>query len=474
MPFSGDLLSEDALETRAKSPPVNETGFEGIAYVTLPIKAELGAPQQMGGELGCIDFIAHKRTTSQGKHDARVRLPLANTLFQTGELSTLVRSSWSKESNASGFQRRARKSLKAAVIRLSSEDPKKPDAPQTYSPQDVPALSIPLVPLTFPRRVDEHMGNIIRGVIGPDGEKMTASTELEQVVPQYFRARNEPAQATSAWALVIPRKRSRMAVNSTSRLVLSAANTGGESPEEGPEKPEAEVSQEAWEQFWQRDPPLWNNSIQKALAFGARLHKVLSGGGGWGKKAGLLSLDPVPFGAPQPSKHSNGNVADASGNVHDFSTALNPVVQDGDWIQFFTSPAAPQVEAASTFEHLKSLENRSAEHVWTWQFGVVPSTVDSIPGGSWQHTTAAKEEMAVLRGSFGALTEGSLTLMHGVSLHDEPKVTRNEMTTAIDVPFSRWSAIRLFPKKELQTRRAGSRNFFRPDLMSNPKAGDPL
>lgn len=476
-PFSGHTVDRATIDSRTRSPPIDDTGCEGIAYVTLPVEAELSAPQQMGGELGCIDFIAHARTTTKATLTDRVRVPLANTVFQTGQVSTMFRTTWKKDSNESGFQRRTQKACKTAVINLSAQGPKPHSSLQTYLHQEVAALSIPLIPLTLPREVDEHMGNIIRGVIGPDGNKMTASTELEKVVPQYFTSRDQPAQATSAWALVIPRKRARMSMHNTKRLVLSdseAINDGEkpESPESLRELDEVDVSKESWEQFWRRDPPLWNNHVQKQLAFGARLHKVLSGGGGWGKKAGLLSLDPVPFGAPEPSKASaKADMTDDFNSVEDFSTALKPVVQDGDHIQFFISPAASQVEDAPTFKHIKALDNLASRHVWSWEFGVVPSTVDSIPGGSWQHTAAATEEMAVLRGSFGALTEGGLTLMHGSRPLKLKSVVQNLTTSTVDVPFSRWSAIRLFPKKELQTRKPGG-DFIRPDLAKNSDAGN--
>ncbi|KAJ4364889.1 hypothetical protein N0V95_000535 [Ascochyta clinopodiicola] len=438
---------------RAVSPPVNETGFEGIAYVTLPAKAELSALPQLSGELGCIDFLAHTHTQAQGKRNDRIRVPLANTIFQTGETSTLIKSTWERRSDGVGFQMRSRTVRQAAAINLSAEDPMPIDPPHSHIYQEASALSIPLVPLTSPRQVDGHMGNIIRGVIKPDGSKMTASTELEHVVPRYFKARGEPAQATSAWALVIPKAKAQIAMTKTRTWLHPnlAASAGSEVPDAANDRSasaEEEETQESWEAFWQKDPPRWNLSIQQLIATGARLHKVLSGGGGWGKKAGLLSLDPVPLGAPEPRKQtSKEDEADDFDSVSDFSTALKPVVRDGDYIQFFISPKVTEAHDVSTFQHLKKLEQSTSKHAWSWEFGVVPSTVDSIPGGSWQHTTAASEEMVVFRGSFGALTEGSLTLMRGIRANTKTGIAQSLGTTSIDVPFSRWSGIRLFPKE---------------------------
>ncbi|XPS78946.1 hypothetical protein M3J09_010942 [Ascochyta lentis] len=459
-PFHGPAIGQE-IGNRVLSPPVNETGFEGIAYVTLPAKAKLSALPQLPGELGCIDFLVHTHTLPQGRHNDRIRVPLANTIFQTGASSTLINSTWERRSDGTGFQRRSRTVRQAAAINLSAEDPKPPNLPPAYIHQEAPALSIPLVPLTSPRQVDGHMGNIIRGVIGPDGNRITASTELEQLVPQYFKARGESAQATSAWALVIPKAKATLSVKRTAKWLRpdSAASAVSEAPDAAKDLPrpeQEEETQESWQAFWQKDPPHWSTSIQKLISSGARLHKVLSGGGGWGKKAGLLSLDPVPFGAPAPQKEtSNGDEADNFDSVSDFSTALKPVVQDGDFIQFFVSPKVTQTQHVSTFEHLKSLEKSAPKHVWSWEFGVVPSTVDSIPGGSWQHATAPSQEMIAFRGSFGALTEGGLTLMRGLRANPRTGLAHSLGTTSIDVPFSRWSAIRLFPKTS-RAKEAGS------------------
>jgi hypothetical protein len=450
------------VRNRARHPPVNETGFEGIAYVTLPSKAEMSAQPKLDGELGCIDFLAHTSTTNEGRHDDRVRVPLANTVFQTGEPSTMISSSWERSSGQDGFKMRSRKQRKTVVIDLSAEFSTRPkDSNQTHALkhlrshpfQELPALSVPLIPLTFPRKVDGHMGNIIRGVIGPDGNRMTASTELEQVVPQYFKSRGEPAQATSAWALVIPESKAHQATVSTKQVLKR--NSDKAHPEQRKLVPDSEMEKH-WQAFWQRDPPVWNSSIRKAIASGARLHKVLSGGGGWGKKAGLLSLDPVPSSAPS-AQISKDDVVDTFDSVDDFSTALKPVLKDGDFIQFFISPAASHKEDSPAFETLKLLEGSTRKQVWSWEFGVVPSTVDSIPGESWQHSAAAaSEEIVAFRGSFGALTEKGLTLMRGLRMDKKTGLAQNIGTTTIDVPFARWSAIRVLPKEAVETGAADS------------------
>ncbi|KAF3047170.1 hypothetical protein E8E12_011536 [Didymella heteroderae] len=428
-----------ALKERAIHPPVNETGVEGIAYVTLPHKATLSAQPTVSGEHGCIDFLAHTKTTKRGRYHDRVRVPLANTVFQTGAPSTLISSSWSPSSSGR-LERKSREPLKTLAIDLSAQ--RLALASQTTSPRhhDVPTLSIPLVPLTFPRQVDGHMGNIIRGLIDADGNKMTASTELEQVVPRYFETRGESPRATSAWAVVIEKRASRLLINQDSQELLATSDTAlGPSDQQGLER------------FWREDPPRWNQRVQHSFFQGARLHKVLSGGGGWGKKAGLLSLDPMPIGPPQaePAAKMDGDYE----TVDEFSTALKPVVKDGDYIQFFISPAVSQDQDVGVQYSLDqaSPSDTSEKQPWSWEFGVIPSTIDSIPGDSPQTLSEASGEITVHKGTFGALTEGGLTLMRGSGMDEKTGIAEKEFnTTTIDVPFARWSAMRLVPKEGVQ------------------------
>lgn len=426
-----------AMLERATHPPVNETGVEGIAYVILPQKAALSVQPTVSGEQGCIDFLAHAKTSAKsGRYHNRVRVPLANTVFQTGVPSTLISTAWSL-STGGNLEMQSREHLKAMSIDLSAQ--RLEISSQSRSPRhiDVPTLSLPLIPLTFPREVNGHMGNIIRGLKDAHGNAMTASTELEQVVPRYFKIRGEPPQATSAWAVVANNKSLRKLVKEDATELLETGDTNTDR-QLGPEH------------LWTADPPHWDTHIQRAFARGARLHKVLSGGGGWGKKAGLLSLDPMPIGAPQPER-----AAEMDGDyetVDEFSTALKPVVEDGNYIQFFISPTVAQDQNddagfRGSLDRETSLDN-SGEQPWSWEFGVIPSTIDSIPGDSPQKSSDAPGEITVHRGAFGALTESALTLMHGYDMDEKTGIARKEAhTTTVDVPFARWSAMRIVPKE---------------------------
>lgn len=444
---------------RATHPPVNETGVEGIAYVILPQHAARSAQPTVSGEQGSIDFLVHTKTIEAGSYHDRVRVPLANTVFQTGMPSTLITSSWSLSSGGK-LDLQLREQLQTMSIDLSAQ--RLESASQTGSPRhhDVPALSIPLVPLTFPRKVNGHMGNIIRGLEDANGNAMTASTELELVVPRYFKERGETPQATSAWAVVSNKHASRSLVNEDETKLLDASdtNTGRQL---GPQH------------LWTADPPHWDQWIQNSFARGARLHKVLSGGGGWGKKAGLLSLDPMPIGAPQSER-----VVEMDGDyetVDEFSTALKPVVKDGDYIQFYISPAVAQDQGADVHGFLseETPSNTSPTQPWSWEFGVIPSTIDSIPGDSPQKSSQAHGEIAVHKGVFGALTEGGLTLMRGRGMDEKTGIARKDFNaTTIDVPFARWSAMRVIPKEGVKLQSLGELRALNSKLPKKPRMAE--
>jgi hypothetical protein len=144
--------------------------------------------------------------------------------------------------------------------------------------------------------------------------------------------------------------------------------------------------------------------------------------------------------------------------VDEFSTALRPVVNDGDYIQFYISPAVAQDQDHEADVHgfldQRTSSDTSVKQPWSWEFGVIPSTIDSFPSDSAQRSAQVPGEITVHKGAFGALTEGGLTLMRGCDMDKKSGIARREFNaTTIDVPFARWSAMRLVPKEgvKLQT-----------------------
>jgi hypothetical protein len=418
------VVLEDFLEQRTKNAPSGQVGYEGIAYAAFPASASVPSTSTPSPEKGAIDFTLSGQTAEGTLYSDVWRLPLANTVFQTGTTSTMSLSTWRFDPGKRALQleKTADATHHGIEMPVSSAD----------AGQRLSALSVPLVPLTYPRGVEGCMGNIIRRFIGPEGASVSASQELEKVVPQFFKARGEPVQPTTVWALVVPKSkmsimRRRLRTQLLRRVTKKEKDTN--------------VDDVVWERLWKGELVASTALVSRALAEGARLHRVLSGGGGWGKKAGLLSLDPVPVSEEIPIR-----MEDATSGFEgpgDFSSVLTPVVQDGDAIQFFISPAPPAQETAHGLESLKALPK---ERSWGWELGTVPSTVDSIPGDSWQHAESGSPYLAVFRHSFGALAEGGMTLTQQRCDAPGGQLSVSSKTT-IDVPYSRLWSVELAGKE---------------------------
>ncbi len=410
----------DKVRQRTVEPPVSEVGSEGMAYVTLPAAASVPSTMVHSSDVGTIDFIAAEYLLDQKCTSHIVRLPLANTIFQTGMVSTMTFSTWRTTSEASKLELLSKSKVSHHGIRIMDSI--------TVPGYLKSALSIPLLPVTEPRRVDGCMGNIIRRVLDADGKCVTASLELEQMVPRFFKSLGQAPHSTTAWALVIPQSMSESASDRTKQLLArSRSRVKGSDIKED----------DLWDQFWRNNPPLWNNLVPTALAKGARLHRVLSGGGGWGKKAGLISLDPTPTKLDEhlSSEDSSGLLKDPE----DFASALTPVIDDGDYIQFFLFPTSTDTENDQTSKN-ETLTDLPKTNYWEWELGTIPSTVDSMPGTTAQNESPTAKSVFAFQNTFGALSEKGLTLTRQFTRAGE-QVTAPASTTVIDVPFSRFSVV---------------------------------
>jgi hypothetical protein len=442
--FPTNVSNEDKLLRRATKPPTAGTGFEGIAYALLPAHASVPSSELTPSDNGAIDFIIAEHSAREGLLRDTLRFPLANTVFQTGSPTTMFLSQWDILSDEKKLKLVSKTKVTHHGIRLVNS---------TQSEHASSVLNVPLIPLTVPRVVEGCMGNIIRRIVDSEGKGMQASAELENVVPRFFRSRGQPAQATVAWALVIPQELKDRMNGRTEELLsrLPTETEGGEVKKD-----------EVWEVLWRSDPPVWNTLVSKALAEGARLHRVLSGGGGWGKKAGLLSLDPVPFN--EAREPSGKDFTPMINDPEDFESTLTPVVRDGDSIQFFITPKSDLAAAAKKFdsaEQLKSIRPRGSNSKRiSLELGTIPSTVDSIPGDSWQHGLCIKTSIVSFEGSFGALTEGGLTLTQHLKKRGDG--ARSVSTTTVDVPFTRfWAAKNPLEKME---KRGSDEDVGEPDV----------
>lgn len=182
--------------------------------------------------------------------------PVANTLFVNGRRNTLFTQPWDWDFLAQCWvqsSKRPRQDLSQVTIRAySSYDPSE------LEPRGLKVFSY-LKPLSTPGAIAKSMGNVVRQITLGDGTTKPASYELELLVPGILKHARDlnPDTDIAIFALVYP--------------------PGLQSESDG-----AYGSHKL--------DPTW---FLRLLARGARLHRVTSGGGGWGAKAGLLAFEPA-------------------------------------------------------------------------------------------------------------------------------------------------------------------------------------
>jgi hypothetical protein len=223
---------------------------------------------------------------------------------------------------------------------------------------------------------------------------MPASSELEKELPRYIAEHNIVDQRVSVWALV--------------------------------EKPELVVADAA---------ASTHDRLIQSLHQGGKLHRVMSGGGGWGKKQGLLSLDPeVSFSGtanrdelvalsqifdPDNLPTDTLPSLDKGITVDDLSL-LSQVATAGDFIQFF-------VAVEPTYSHIKVLDEAgSPEVAVSYYFGMVSDSMelDTHEGGS------TVKDLVAMPYRFGALSEKAIA-------YSQPMKGAGSESTKLDIPGSR-------------------------------------
>ena len=424
---SGDI-HEDVLQRR-RNPPTWDTGYEGMTYATLPSIAAVEPPQS-SSEGGSISFLTLEGSDNDIIFNDTLRLPLANTIFQTGSPTTMTYSSWRGDAEKGKLTLDSWKDLNQFGIRLPQHD----DTNQVVS-----ALAIPLVPLHLPRVVTASMGNVLRQINdeGTERRSVPASQELERLVPQYFKSRGEPSRPVTVWALIIPE------CISEKFHIVTHEHLKRVHVKENIDQPV--LIPDVWDALWRSNPVVWDDTVSLALTKGARLHRVLSGGGGWGKKAGLLSLDPISIGFK--SAILTKTPSEELPEQEDLSSVLHPVAEPGDLIQFFLSPTQYR-EGTSIIEEtpLKVVRPTESSSTWTWEFGTIPSTTDAAQQSSSQHNHIGEgdlSEVLVLRNSFGALTEGAMYFTRKLRLSSSDSFSAVS-GSKVDVPFSRFSSVNYY------------------------------
>ncbi|KAK3067991.1 hypothetical protein LTR53_014777 [Teratosphaeriaceae sp. CCFEE 6253] len=399
-------------------------GEEGIAYLfkrnAAPMSDASRKPfNPKAQKPGSLTFEVHPLWDPTYHFGAQ--LPLAQTVFSNGKASTLVQMRY--ESDARGrLAVVAEEHLEAQTIELPFQE--------VYSST---SFKIPLLPLTPMREVTHSMGNIVRTVSSPPSQgpsqSQPASQELEAAVASYFQARGMTPETVRVWALIEPKATQWP---SGKHETLRTLNT--------------ETISKYWKPQYVAGRVKLAHNFKHHLRRGSRLCRVISGGGGWGKKAGLLSLDPDSV---YSSRELRADVGwdfdlddDSAGALERQQTqALGDVVKQGECIMFFI---APRDDGFRSMRSMSRAWNNVDHARIAVMFGTVPSTVDTLPTPTPdQRSQPVKREEVQPKlchrpNFFGALSETGLAL--SVKMHEEVRHLRlskgEHGQSKLDVPFS--------------------------------------
>lgn len=427
--------------TRAYGKNRLSSGLEGIAFASISEVPRQSASKSdtdnnttsrgrrmsllsSSNKPGTLTFKMKSHIVGDERYSSyEVQLPLTNSVFLNGLASTLIRCQYNWDARSGELTQVWKENEDHQAVTL-------PCLP--YAVRGVGtniSASAPLVALTPARVVAACMGNIVRQVF--DGSEdnahpVLASQELEAAVSDYFKAKDIPAQTVSVWALVVPKEAAENIPLVQPILSRVAAYLRAH----------------------------WKADVDKTLYIGAeitrfgeafehgvKLCRVMSGGGGWGKKAGLLSLDPdtnydAASEAPEPSFFSelalDGSTEDAS--------PLEQVARVGDYVQFYIAPVSTYPEPPSVVSRHELDSYQETLNPWrSTDFGVIPSTIDTLSvvqtaGGAGGETVSCR----VFKHHFGAFSEGGMALTVRQYSVDAP-VAQQTTQSRIDVPYSRYS-----------------------------------
>ncbi|KAK3300951.1 uncharacterized protein B0H64DRAFT_314636 [Chaetomium fimeti] len=331
---------------------------------------------------------AHTGQTGQ----LAVHVPLANTLFSTGSQNAFFASRWrANRLETPSLTKKLSQTSQSVFLPVA-------DLRKGYDPVGrTTTMRTHLVPITFPAMVIRSLGNILSS-IQVDGKPAPPSQRLESIIPKLLKAPrtlrddshdgDDPVgHHIAVWALVIPPGCIKVGLR-----VLPPLPVDNYDP-----KVEWELAQQT------------ARMMDEYLLAGARFHKVLSGGGGWGAKQGLLSLDPQTrpgtddqrdldsfqasfLGGPGGGGGGSDAAPPGSGNA-------DSIVSPGSHVQFFVEAAYPTREQslADWARRWDPVETRESV---TAAFGTPGAVIGASP----------VDAVGSCPGLFGAVSSGGVFL----------------------------------------------------------------
>ena len=363
-------ISVAVLDSEAAAPdlwsPRNTSNERETMTIQQRCTLSFSLPQNPGMRTQLSD-----QSVSQPLTKRVLQLPVANTLFQNGRTSTLFAQRWEvtfRNGSASEHLSGEKTWLPQQTVHMDTVF-----ADEGMRVQLDTLLHSHLAPITPARTITAAVGNIVRRISGDDAsaEAAPASEELERAILTAIQQGQIPAQQAGVWALVRPQKY-------------------------------AALDRAAQIQDTVRD------MVGHAILSGARLHKVLSGGGGWGEKHGLLALDP-----DSTYSHSHRAFGPSFGDYQDTEAekreALGEVAKPGDIITFYVYRSPSDSDPANIQAPVSW--NSSQAATATLIFGSLPSTMDTIRDSDTTEAEGhARFEPTVQENHFGMLSEQGMSL----------------------------------------------------------------
>ncbi|KAK4145486.1 uncharacterized protein C8A04DRAFT_10576 [Dichotomopilus funicola] len=253
-----------------------------------------------------------------------VHLPLANTLFATGKPVAIAAGRWTIDRPGGNFKRIGKQIL----------------GEQGF-------LTTRLIPLTPARPIARSFGNILSQVT-VEGKPKPASKELESVIPTLIEKRKASFEVQKAKLRYRAEDQDHLDLKVDVWAMITPA---ADQPEVGSVADVPVLETLDWkkgEHSFEREAALaWevSDAMPSHLARGARLFKVLSGGGGWGDKQGLLSLDPNTSLSQTDDQSFESFIASFHSNTSTTSSSTpqnnNYALPPGSTVQFLTPAHFP-------------------------------------------------------------------------------------------------------------------------------------
>lgn len=379
-------------------------GNEGISVLVLgeelrSLRAEYTVP-------GSSSPNAHVRFLAQDVDQGQrvIALPVANTLFRNGRQSTSYEDIWevgTAMKNGTCFQRKSRAPLRSFEV--------------TVTPAGVwPFVGIPMWSLTRPCEIGSSIGNVLRELKrGDTGKLFPASTDLEVAVPQFLKL---------PWL-------TETAKNGFSVFALITCK---------------DFYAKASEEVQTGVRPPGRRALLDGLFDGrARLHRVTGGGGGWGNKKGLLSLEPgIDVFADD---HDPLAPLPPDGGNYDFQGA-SAISSTGDNVQFLA--VFPGQQSPEDDEHAQQafLEKETGKMIaWrTRDRHTYPRVVLGTSPPDEEHSFATTDSassgdnLIFAPNYFGMLSEGGACLgrSNANTLHPDDGNEPVSFTSRLDIPFT--------------------------------------